>query len=56
MIKVRYKKYKGSGPKLCKTIGAHEPVHGAKTRDSYLLNCFCGSLYWHCKFGDAYGR
>lgn len=44
-----------SSPELCKIFGAHETVHGAKARNSHLSSCFCESLYWHCKFGGAYG-
>lgn len=37
MTNVSYRKRKGSVPELCKILGAHEAVHGAKTRSSYLL-------------------
>lgn len=56
MTKVSYKKCKGSGQSCVKHFVAHETLHGARKRSSHLLSCFCGSLYWLCKFGDAYGR
>lgn len=54
MAKVSYQKLKV----LLRTVKSSEHVrlHGAKSRSCHLLSCFCGSLYEHCKFGDANSR